>query len=230
MLYAVLRPLTLALLRIAFRFRTMGVQNIPAEGPVLLASNHVSFLDPAAIGAAASRRLHFMAKVELFRVPVLGAVIRRLNAHPVVREGSDASALRLALGLLRDGRALLVFPEGTRGTEGSLRPGRAGAGMLAALAEVPVVPVYVQGTGHALPRGAILPRPARITVAYGPPLRFARGRGKARYQAISDEIMTAIGRLRAEVEQRPHPEAAPPATSNRTDRTARGALPAGHIQ
>jgi len=169
-----------------------------------------------------------MAKAELFRVPLLGGLIRRLNAHPVDRSGSDAAALRLALGLLRDGRALLVFPEGTRGTEGSLQRGRAGVGMLAALAEARVVPVYVQGTGRALPRGAVFPRPTRITVACGPALQFARERGRDRYQAVSDEIMAAIGRLKGEVEPRT-PSVARSAATNRTDRTARDPLAAGRI-
>ena len=168
---------------------------------LLLAANHVSLFDPPVVGAGAPRPLHFMAKAELFRVPFLGWLIRNLNAHPVERDGADAAALRHALLLLREGKALLVFPEGTRGTEGQLQPGRPGAGMLAALSEAPVVPVYVQGTGYALPRGASRPHRARVTVRYGPPLRFKRGRGKHRYQEISDQIMAAIGRLKAEAEQ-----------------------------
>lgn len=229
MLYRVLRCATLALLRLCFRLRAVGVENVPADGPVLLAANHVSFLDPLAIGSAVSRPLHFLAKAELFRVPALGGLIRRLNTHPVDRTGADASALRLALGLLRGGRALVVFPEGTRGVEGVLRPGKAGAGMLAALSEVPVVPVYVQGTGRALPRGGVLPRPARIRVAYGAPIRFEKGRGKARYQAISDEIMAAIGDLKAETERGSRGDALSAAMSGETDWTARDLLVAGQI-
>jgi 1-acyl-sn-glycerol-3-phosphate acyltransferase len=191
-----------------FRLRAIGVGNVPRAGGLMLAANHVSVLDPPVIGAAAPRPLHFMAKAELFRVPLLGGLVRRLNAYPVEREGADATALRHALLLLRRGEALLVFPEGTRGTEGApLGRGRAGAGMLAALAEVPVVPVYVEGTGRVLPRGATRPRRAPITVRYGRPLTFergergGRGRGKERYQEISDQIMAAIGRLRVEAEQ-----------------------------
>jgi 1-acyl-sn-glycerol-3-phosphate acyltransferase len=195
-LYAILKPCAAGLARVLFRLRATGIEQVPREGRLLLAANHASLLDPVLIGAALPRELDFLAKAELFRIPLFGGLVRRLNAHPVDRAGSDSAALRLALRLLADGRAVLVFPEGTRGTEGRLGPGRAGAGMLAALSGAPVVPVYIRGSGRALPRGAALPRPARVTVTVGAPLRFARQRGRARYQEISDEIMAAIGRLR----------------------------------
>ncbi len=229
MFYAVVRALSLAVLRLAFRFRSVGAGHVPRDGAVLLAANHVSLLDPPVVGAGAPRPLHFMAKAELFRVPLLGSMIRRLNAHPVERDGADAGALRRALQLLQAGHGLVVFPEGTRGTEGTLGRGRPGAGMLAALSEAPVVPVYVQGTGRVLPRGASRPALARITVRYGAPLRFARGRGKNRYQAISDEIMAAIGRLKAEAEGTSAPVPGRPAPTYHADRTARGPLPVGQL-
>jgi 1-acyl-sn-glycerol-3-phosphate acyltransferase len=165
-----------------------------------------------------------MAKEELFRVPGLGGLIRRLNAHPVDRAGTDSAALRLALRLLGAGRAVLLFPEGTRGTEGRLGPARAGTGMLAALSAAPVVPVYIQGSGRAFPRGATVPRPSHVTVTFGAPIRFARERGKARYQEISDEIMAAIGRVKTEAEGSPAA-----AGSARTDSTTPGRTPASRI-
>jgi 1-acyl-sn-glycerol-3-phosphate acyltransferase len=215
------------LFQLVFRAQWMGTGNVPGTGPVLLAANHVSVLDPPVVAVGPARALHFMAKAELFRIPLLGALIRRLNAHPVERDGADAGALRGAVALLKAGHALLVFPEGTRGQEGTLRAGRAGAGMLAALSDAPVVPVYIQGTGRALPRGAKLPRPAPVTVAYGPPLRFARGRGRARYQEVTDEIMAAIGRLKAGIEGASTDEASRPVATDHADRTARGPLPVG---
>ena len=223
MLYALLKPLVLIGLRLAFRYRAVGAEHVPPRGPVLLAANHVSVLDPPAVGVGARRPLHFLAKAELFRIPLLGRLIRGLNTHPVEREGADAGALRRALLLLREGNALLVFPEGTRGREGTLGPGRAGAGMLAAQSEAPVVPVYIRGTGQALPRGASCPRRARIAVAFGPPIRFSRGRGKQRYQEISDKIMAAIARLKAEV------EGTPVTVPVDTEQTDRGPRPAGQI-
>ena len=196
MFYASCRALTHGILRLVFRLEAAGVGYVPTEGPAILASNHLSLFDPAVVGAPLARELHYMAKAELFRVPLFGGLIRALNAHPVDRSGSDAAALRLALRLLDDGQALLVFPEGTRGAEPHFGHAQAGAGMLAALSRAPVVPVLLAGTGRVLPRGAVWPRPARISVTYSRPLRFGKERGKARYQAISDEIMAAIGRLR----------------------------------
>ncbi len=223
MLYALVKPLILVALRLAFRHRAAGAEHVPPSGPVLLAANHVSVLDPPVVGVSARRQIHFLAKAELFRIPLLGSLIGRLNAHPVERDGADAGALRRALLLLREGNALLVFPEGTRGREGTLGPGRAGAGMLAAQSGAPVVPVYIRGTGKALPRGASRPRRARIAVAFGPPIRFSRERGKQRYQEISNEIMAAIARLKAEVEGMP---ATAPVGAEQTDR---GPRPAGQI-
>ena len=136
---------------------------MPATGPVLLVSNHLSVLDPPLVGGAADRQLSFLAKAELFEIPMFGRLIRALNARPVRREGADASALREALRTLAEGRALLVFPEGTRGTEGELRPAKAGAGMLAVLSGAAVVPVYITGSGRAWPRGRRLPRRAQVT-------------------------------------------------------------------
>jgi 1-acyl-sn-glycerol-3-phosphate acyltransferase len=223
-LYDSLKLLARVVLRLFFGLRTIGVENVPREGAVLLASNHVSLLDPPAVGAGLPRRIHYMAKAELFRMPFVGALVRRLNAYPVEREGADAAALRHALLLLKGGQGLLVFPEGTRGTEGRLQPGRAGTGMLAALSEAPVVPVYVQGTGRALPRGASRPH---VTVRYGRPLQFQRGRGRHRYQEISEEIMAAIGRLKSEADVASTPAPGGSAVNPNAERTARGPLPVG---
>jgi 1-acyl-sn-glycerol-3-phosphate acyltransferase len=224
-LYPVLKRCVAGIGGVWFRLSVTGADRVPRAGPLLLASNHLSVLDPPLIGCVCPRELDYMAKAELFRIPGLAGLIRRLNAHPVDRTGSDSAALRLALRLLGEGRAFLVFPEGTRGAEGHLRTARAGTGMLVAFSEAPVVPVYVQGTGRALPRGAVVPRPARVTVTFGTPIRFARERGRARYQQISDEIMAAIGRLKAESE-RGRPAAA---AARHTDSTTPGTAPAGRI-
>jgi 1-acyl-sn-glycerol-3-phosphate acyltransferase len=227
--YATLKPLCRLTAGALFRYRALGRGNVPPAGPVLLAANHASFLDPPLVGIGTSRRLHFLAKAELFRVPLLGGLIRRLNAHPVERDGADLGALRQALALLRHGEALLVFPEGTRGPGTELGPGKPGAGMLAAVSEAPVVPVYIDGSGRAWPRGARGPRLVRITVTFGEAMQFTRVRGKARYQVISDEIMAAVGRLKADVREASMPVAARSVTSH-VDGTAHGPLPVGHSQ
>jgi 1-acyl-sn-glycerol-3-phosphate acyltransferase len=225
--YTVLKALTYGAVRALFRYEARGSEHVPSAGPVLLAANHASVLDPPLVGVGTRRELHFLAKAELFRVPGFGGLISRLNAHPVEREGADAGALRQALALLRGGWALLVFPEGTRGEEGVLRRGKPGAGMLAALSGALVVPVYIQGSGLALPRGARRPRLTRVTVAYGRPLRFERARSRERYQEISDEIMAAIGRLQAEARGGRASDPERSATTDHADGTARGPLPVG---
>ena len=212
MLYAVLKPFAVALMRLFFRLEAVNPAAVPATGPVLLVSNHVSVLDPPLIGGAAPRPLSFMAKEELFRIPLFGRLIRALNARPVRRDGSDMRALKAALALLAEGRAILVFPEGTRGEEGGpLREGKPGVGMLAVLSGAPVVPVFVSGSGAALPRGRALPRPAKVRVAFGPALSFKKegkreaggeakrpgddGRKEA-YREAAQEMMRAIAQLR----------------------------------
>jgi 1-acyl-sn-glycerol-3-phosphate acyltransferase len=197
-LYAVLKPLAVAVMRLLFRLEGRGASHVPAAGPVLLVANHSSFLDPPLVGGVAPRPLSFMAKEELFRVPLLGALIRRLNARPVRRYGADAGALRTALRVLQEGGVLLMFPEGTRGPEGRLREPKPGAAMLAVLSGAAVVPVFVRGSGRAWPRGRRLPRPAKVTVTFGPPLVFERRDAEGRktdYEAVSREMMAAIGRL-----------------------------------
>ena len=145
MLYAILKPLTMLLSRLFFGLRSRGREHVPAAGPVLFVANHASFLDPPLVGSASPRHLNFLAKAELFGIPLFGGLIRRLNAHPLRREGGDAAALRTALRVLKSGGALLVFPEGTRGENEVLGTPKPGAGMLAVLGGAPVIPVYVSG-------------------------------------------------------------------------------------
>jgi 1-acyl-sn-glycerol-3-phosphate acyltransferase len=162
-------------------------------------ANHSSVLDPPLIGGVCPRPLTFLAKAELFGIPGFGCLIRRLGASPLRREGADPSALRTAQRLLGDGKALLVFPEGTRGEEGVLREAKAGAALLAVQSGATVIPAYVCGSGRAWPRGRRLPRPVKVMVTFGAPLRFQRAVGadrRAHYEAASRRMMEAIGDLR----------------------------------
>jgi 1-acyl-sn-glycerol-3-phosphate acyltransferase len=200
-LYAILKPLSVALMRLVFRLEVEGREHVPSTGPVLLVSNHVSVLDPPLVGGASPRELHFMAKEELFDVPLFGRLISALNARPVRRDGSDGRALKTALRLLGEGRALLVFPEGTRGVEGRLGEGKPGAGMLALMSGAQVVPVHVSGSGRALPPGRMVPRPAKVRVRFGPPLSFKSSHDeerKERYREATREIMRGIAQLQAQ--------------------------------
>src|SRR5438093_6187098 len=199
--YACVKPVVAVLMRLFFRVEVKNPEHVPLAGAVLLVANHSSLLDPPLVGGVLPRQLSFLAKAELFRIPLFGPLIRRLNARPVRREGPDPGALRMALRVLEEDGALLIFPEGTRGAEGVLRPAKAGAGMLAVKSGAPVVPVYISGSGRAWPRGQRLFRPAKVTVAFGPPLRFdggrrAEGHRRTQYQTASPAMMAAIARLK----------------------------------
>jgi 1-acyl-sn-glycerol-3-phosphate acyltransferase len=198
MLYTILKSICVPLMRWWLGLEVRGAEHVPAAGAVLVVSNHQSVLDPPLIGGSTSRTLHFMAKVELFGVPGFGWLIRNLNAHPVRREGSDPKALKTAARLLEEGEALLAFPEGTRSRDGSLGEGKPGIGMLAVLTEAPVVPTYVTGTLHALPRGSWWPRRSKVRVSFGPALHFKPDPGpgrKERYREAAQEMMRAIAQL-----------------------------------
>jgi len=197
--YAAMKIPAVVLMRLMFRLESVGSENIPERGPVLIVANHSSVLDPPLVGGASGRQLTYLAKAELFEIPLFRTLIHALNARPIRREGADPSALRTARRVLDEGGALLVFPEGTRGEEGEIRSAKPGAGLLAVSSGAAVVPAYIRGSGRAWPRGRRLPRPAKVTVTFGEPLRFEAGPGadrRALYETASREMMNAISRLR----------------------------------
>lgn len=146
-LYPVGRALCWLAIRLVFRWRVVGRENLPAGGPVILCANHRSYWDPPVVGVASHPRVvHFMAKEELFRVPVLAAVFRAVGAFPVKRGAADLGSLRRAMVLLKAGRAVGVFLEGGRVKSGDLGEGQPGAVYLAAATGAPIVPVAIQGS------------------------------------------------------------------------------------
>jgi 1-acyl-sn-glycerol-3-phosphate acyltransferase len=179
-----------------------GRENIPAEGALIVASNHVSFWDPPLVGAAANRELHYLAKEELFRTPLVGPLVRGFNAIPIRRGVADLRGLSMALEVLKRGQALLLFPEGSRMRDGRLHPARPGVGMLAVSANAPIVPCHVHGSSR--PRRWLL-RQERLHIAFGPvrPWQEFAGPGdsepgRALYQRVGEGVMRAIADLREE--------------------------------
>jgi 1-acyl-sn-glycerol-3-phosphate acyltransferase len=161
-----------ALFRPLGGFSVTGRENVPMEGPVIIAPVHVSYLDPMLVGCTAPREISYMAKQELFRNPLLAALIRSLNTFPVRRGENDSAAIREALRLLQSGRALLVFPEGTRGDGETLGQVQAGLMMMAKRTGAPIVPIGLYGTHKAWPRGEKKMRRHRMAVRYGQPFRL----------------------------------------------------------
>jgi 1-acyl-sn-glycerol-3-phosphate acyltransferase len=151
-----------------WRFRAEGVENVPRSGPVIVACNHISYLDPVALGVGMPRMLTYLAKKQLFAIPLLGPIIRGCGAYPLDRDAGGVAAVRAALRVLKAGRCVGIFPEGTRNTAGTAAE-KGGAALLAVLSGAPVVPAAVAGTRDAR-------RFAQIRVAYGPPLTIVRNR------------------------------------------------------
>lgn len=179
--------------RVAFGFKVKGREHIPREGGVVIASNHVSYADPPVVGSAVPREVYFMAKEELFRNPVFGWLISRYNAIALRRAVGDLGAVKKAVELLKQGRAVLMFPEGTRSLSGRLLKPKPGVGLIACLAGVVVVPAHVTGTDRL---GRALLRRERLAVSFGEPVDpagFTTGAGDRQgYQKLTDEVMRRI--------------------------------------
>lgn len=198
MLYAIGYHLSRWIARAFFALSVEGLEHVPESGPVILAPNHVSYLDPVLVGIALSRRVHFMAKKELFRNPVIAWFLRGLQAYPVTRERVDPSTLKRTLSLLAAGQVVLMFPEGTRGDGRALGQAKPGIGVVAARSGAPVVPVFHWGAEQVLPRGSRRVRRVPLRVRFGPPLTFPAG-GRPDRQAIEGfgrELMETIAALR----------------------------------
>ncbi|HEY5036449.1 MAG TPA: lysophospholipid acyltransferase family protein [Chthoniobacterales bacterium] len=188
--------------QIFFRYRVIHPERVIQDGPVILAMNHQSYLDPPLAGIACRRAIYFLARKTLLDIPLLGPILPKLNVIPVDQEGGDRSALKAIIRLLRADQCVLVFPEGARTEDGNLQPAQAGVGFIIAKTRAPVVPMRIFGAHDALPRGGKKLRLARITVAVGEPLHFSEadvaGNGREVYPRLSQQVMDAIAKLRLE--------------------------------
>jgi 1-acyl-sn-glycerol-3-phosphate acyltransferase len=167
MFYRILRLIALALFKLLFRLEVSGQTNIPLRGGVILASNHVSYLDPIGLGVASTRPLYFLAKEELFKGAFFNWFFAHLNSLPVKSGLGGFKSLRRAIKELRSGRALAIFPEGRRVAGGQLGKPMKGIGFTAAKAGVCIVPTFIEGSEQALPRQAKFIRLRKIKVYFG---------------------------------------------------------------
>jgi len=189
-----------------FRWRVYHPERVPLKGPVILASNHASYLDPPLVGAGLKRTINYLARASLFRFPPFGALLRGCHAVPVERDGGGAAGLRAILERLLAGEGIILFPEGTRTYDRKLQPAHSGIGLTVIKSNAPVVPTRVFGTYDAFGRHMRFPHPRRVAVKYGEPIYFETYRTEARtcskqrlkeiYQQVADDIMTAIANLK----------------------------------
>ena len=165
----IIRPVVGGLSRMLWKIEFRGVENVPAEGGVIIAANHQTYLDPFWLSLKIKRPMRYLAWSAAFRWPLVGPCLSWFGAWPLALEGSDPAPIRRSLQWLRDGGAVVIFPEGGRATsEGSLERFKAGAVRLALEADVPILPVTIKGGNQIWPRGWRFPRIGKVVITYHP--------------------------------------------------------------
>lgn len=192
--YYFLWGLVLIIFKVSFRIKIRGKGNIPSRGPLVLASNHLSYLDPVVLGLLTPRRMNFMAKEELFKNSLFRLLITQLGAFPLKRERGHRPAYERALAILRGGGVLILFPEGTRARDGKLGHLREGAIRIALRAGVPLVPVVIRGTDKILPRGKGTIRLGKIKVQIGKPLAAVKLDKNKDFKRKTDEFLSSLNK------------------------------------
>src|SRR5881396_3543076 len=185
--------------RLFFHLRVIHRERMIQSGPVILAMNHQSYLDPPLAGIACDRAIYFLARRTLMDLPLFRWLLPKLNVIPVNQEGIDRSALKALIRVLKSGNAALVFPEGARTLDGNLQPAQPGLGLVIAKTLAPVVPMRIFGAHGAWARGSKKIRLHPITIVVGHPIFFTQAdiaeRGKDVYQRLSERVMNEIAKL-----------------------------------
>ena len=189
------------------RLRVRGAENVPDEGGVIIASNHASFLDPPVIGSGYRRRpIHFMARDTLWDSRFGSWWMSRVGCIPVARGTGDLKALKQTIRLLKEGKVVAMFPEGTRSEDGELQEPHGGIGFIIEKSGCSVVPAYIDGTFEAFPKGAKWIKPKKVSITFGKPITpeefKALGTGREAYDRYARLIMDRIAELRDEERKR----------------------------
>lgn len=189
-----------------FDLKSTGLENIPQDGRgIIFAPNHTSYLDPPVIGISLKKRITYLAKDYLFQKPALGALLRWMGFLPIKTQASDFRSMRDMLRLLEAGRRVVIFPEGTRSADGRMKEPESGVGFMAVKSRAAVVPVYIEGTFEALPKGAKFFRCAPVRAHFGrafvPAADEALMKETELYLAVSRRIMDEIKKIKEKVEK-----------------------------
>jgi 1-acyl-sn-glycerol-3-phosphate acyltransferase len=199
-IYNIFYNLAKLLARLIFSMRVVNQERMIESGPLLIAVNHSSFFDPPLAGICSRRGVYYLARKTLLKWPFFGPLFPAMNVIPVERDGNDMSALREVIKKVKDGNAVLLFPEGTRSLDGHLQPARAGIGLVIAKTGAPVLPMRIFGAYEAFPKNARHLQLSQITVVIGEPIHFSADEiahsSRETYQILSNRVMDAIGALK----------------------------------
>lgn len=205
--YGFIRAVLYSIYRLFFSFRYQGVQNVPPDTDprgVILAPNHASFLDPPILGISLKRRVTFLAKDYLFKNFIVGAVLRGVGAYPIKSGADDFRSIRDLVRILKAGKCVVVFPEGTRSADGNFKNAEGGIGFLAMKSGASIVPVYIEGSYKAYPKGAKFFKCSPVKAYFGKPfvpsLDEEFSKMESPYQAVADRIMVEIKKIKHDVD------------------------------
>ena len=194
MFYSFMRMFLRCFFKLFFKVQVVGLENIPKEGALILAANHISNWDPPFLATFLEREVHYMAKEELFVNPVFAAAIRKLHAFPVKRGAADKNAIKHAVTVLKNNECLGLFPEGTRSKTGEIGKAEAGVGLITAMTKSAVLPAAIIGTNEIFSKSKFFPK---LTVVYGEPMQFEGNvKDKKALAEFSQSIMNEIANLR----------------------------------
>ncbi|XLQ11066.1 MAG: 1-acyl-sn-glycerol-3-phosphate acyltransferase [cyanobacterium endosymbiont of Epithemia adnata isolate EadnSB Bon19] len=178
-----------------FRGKIYGLENVPRKHPLIIVSNHASYFDPPILGSGVGRPVAYMAKQELFEIPLLKEGIKLYGAYPVKRSSGDRGAIRAALNALKEGWIVGIFLEGTRTTDGRIHDPKLGAAMIAAKAQLPLLPVCLWGTHKILPKGVSIPLPVPVTLRIGTLIDPPASVKRTELTAVTQQCTMAINKM-----------------------------------